>query len=97
MKPIQLKNMKRTNCWSPKGKVWYQKNDDSQSAHDLVNEAERDIENTKIILEEKEGYGRRERAAKRLEMRWSPGEQMYRGREYQDDIIRRRNKIRPLK
>ena len=21
--------MKRTNCWSPKGKVWFQKNDDS--------------------------------------------------------------------
>jgi len=30
MKPIQLKNMKRTNCWTPKGKVWYQKNDDEQ-------------------------------------------------------------------
>ena len=89
--------MKRTNAWQPTRPVWFQKNDDSQSAHDLVNEAERDIENTKIILEEKEGYGRRERAAKRLEMRWSPGEQMYRGREYQDDIIRRRNKIRPLK
>ena len=28
MKPIQLKHMRRTNCWQPKGKVWFQKNDD---------------------------------------------------------------------
>jgi len=32
MKPIQLKHMKRTNCWQPKGKVWFQKNDDNKLA-----------------------------------------------------------------
>ena len=52
MKPIQLKNMKRTNCWTPKGKVWFQKNDDRQGAlnfareHDWGQEAE--LEGNKV-------------------------------------------------
>jgi len=35
MKPIKLQRMKRTNCWSPKGKVWYQKNDDNQERPEI--------------------------------------------------------------
>ena len=31
--------MKRTNCWQPKGKVWFQKNDDRDDRwNSLVNE-----------------------------------------------------------
>ena len=30
MQPIKLQRMKRTNCWSPARKVWFQKNDDRE-------------------------------------------------------------------
>jgi len=44
MKPIKLKNMKRTNCWRPKGKVWYQKNEDG-CKHKVIyiNKIDKDI------------------------------------------------------
>ena len=43
MKPIKLQRMKRTNCWSPKGKVWFQKNDDNRLGARLHREAQEEF------------------------------------------------------
>jgi hypothetical protein len=36
MQPLKVKPSERSNCWKPKGKVWFQKNNDNQKFHGVI-------------------------------------------------------------
>ena len=52
VQPIKLQRMKRTNCWQPARRVWFQKNDDSKKGYKELYEEER----RKGHSEEEAGY-----------------------------------------
>jgi hypothetical protein len=54
MKPVKIPQRERSNCWKPKGKVWFQKNDDSKKYSVTIKVDGRTLETKPFIAKNKE-------------------------------------------